>query len=391
MDKPGILLCLTYHLPNVSGLTLSAHALARNLVDQGYRARVVAAQHPADAPSHDRIDGVDVERCRSMFRLSKAAVMPGYPLAVWRAAADHDVVNIHLPCLDAATAAIAAKLRGRKLILSYVCSMSDATLSDRFARGVAAATHLVAGVLADSIHVPSQDYAEQSVFCRLFRRKLVTAPLTVPLERDPSEDRPQAKTRTATADAPFRIGFVGRISRQKNLELLFEALPRIIDRLGTNVRIDLLGPTAEVIGETYWKSILSRAAESGGQVEFHGVKHGAELARFYADLDVLVLPSIDRLESFGLVQIEAMLRGVPVVATDRPGMRTPVAKTGMGRLFAANDPDAFAEAIADVLINGPPQWLDPEQIDALFGANTASAPYRQLLDGSAKSVGATVD
>jgi hypothetical protein len=54
MNKTGMLICLTYHLPNVSGLTLSAHALARYLALQGHAIGIVASRHPADMPARVR-------------------------------------------------------------------------------------------------------------------------------------------------------------------------------------------------------------------------------------------------------------------------------------------------------------------------------------------------
>jgi len=52
----------------------------------------------------------------------------------------------------------------------------------------------------------------------------------------------------------------------------------------------------------------------------------------------LVLPSDDRLESFGLVQVEAMINGCPVVVSDLPGVRQPVLMTGGGRLTPVGNP-----------------------------------------------------
>jgi glycosyltransferase involved in cell wall biosynthesis len=157
-------------------------------------------------------------------------------------------------------------------------------------------------------------------------------------------------------------------------------MPYLIDKLGPDVQLDLVGPSEDVIGEDDWKQVLARVGQHRDRVQYHGVKRGHELAHFYAGLDVLVLPSTDRLESFGLVQVEAMLRGVPVVASDLPGMRTPVAVTGMGKLFAPGDAAALASAVADVLQNGPSRWLTADQINEHFGAGAASLPYRRLLD-----------
>ena len=238
-------------------------------------------------------------------------------------------------------------------------------------------------VFADRIQVVSPDYAGASTFCRLFRRKLDPAPLPIHLHLQPEERYAARQPRTATPHDPFRIGYVGRIARQKRLEVLLGALSRIVERVGPrNVVVDLIGPASDVIGESYWQSILDAAMASGGKIRYCGVKSGEELARHYAQLDVLVLPSTDRLESFGLVQIEAMLRRVPVVASDLPGMRVPVERTGMGRLFAAGDAEALAEAVAEVLTRGPSHDPGPEEIERLFGNDTACEPYVRLLAAS---------
>ncbi|MFN4142808.1 glycosyltransferase family 4 protein [Aestuariivirga sp.] len=376
---PGFLLCLTYHLPNVSGLTLSAHELARHLASRGHKLRVVAGRVPDTAPALETIDDVEVVRVRSLCRISKALVMPGYGLAVWRAMDGMAVVNVQLPCLDAGLVAVLAKLRGRKLIVSYISSMSKATIGARILRALAAVPHVAAGILADRIQVVSPDYAEASTFCRLFRRKIDFAPLPVHLHLLPGETHPPRRPRTADADRPFRIGYVGRVARQKSLGLLLAALPRIVELVGPHVVLDIVGPASDVIGESHWHEILEAANASGGRVRYCGSKSGMALARHYAELDVLVLPSTDRLESFGLVQVEAMLRRVPVVASDLPGMRLPIARTGMGRLFPAGDAAALAEAVAKVLADGPPCDPGPDEIERLFGNEAACTPYARLL------------
>jgi glycosyltransferase involved in cell wall biosynthesis len=377
--KPGFLLCLTYHLPNISGLTLSAHEIVKHVAALGHPVRVVAARHPRSAVAHELVDGVEVRRVSPWLRLSKAPIMPAYPLAVWRGMDGMAVVNVHLPCLDAATVAIIAKLRGRRLVVSYISSMSKERAADRIFRVIGAFPHLIAGMLADRIVIASASYVEQSTFCRLFARKISPAPLPVPLRLLPGENPQARRLRLATSEDPYRIGYVGRIARQKSLHVLLAAVPRLVERLGGTFLIELLGPATDVVGETDWHDILADVERSGGRIRYCGVKTGRELADYYASLDALVLPSTNRLESFGLVQVEAMLRGVPVVASDLPGMRAPIAETGMGRLFPAGDAKALADALADVLINGPPARLTAREIEARFGHDTACRPYLDEL------------
>ncbi|HUD70770.1 MAG TPA: aminotransferase class I/II-fold pyridoxal phosphate-dependent enzyme [Dongiaceae bacterium] len=84
------------------------------------------------------------------------------------------------------------------------------------------------------------------------------------------------------------------------------------------------------------------------QLVFLGIVRSAqEMADFYAACDLLALPSDT--ECFALVQVEAMLCGTPVVMTDVPGGRMPVATTGMGRLAPRGDWQAIGDAIVEVL------------------------------------------
>ena len=68
-------------------------------------------------------------------------------------------------------------------------------------------------------------------------------------------------------------------------------------------------------------------------------------------MDCLVLPSTDNLETFGIVQAEAMVCGVPVVASNLPGVRVPVMMTGMGEIASVTDNNDLAEKIIMVLKN----------------------------------------
>ncbi len=76
------------------------------------------------------------------------------------------------------------------------------------------------------------------------------------------------------------------------------------------------------------------------------------MAGFYASLDAFALPSVAE-ESFGISQAEAMMLGVPSVASDAPGMRVPVTETGFGRLFPPGDAHALAAALREVAAYPP--------------------------------------
>ena len=84
---------------------------------------------------------------------------------------------------------------------------------------------------------------------------------------------------------------------------------------------------------------------------FFGNLTSKQLAAFYKSIDVLVLPSINQTEAFGMVQAEAMVAGTPVVASNLPGVRMPIKMTGMGKIVEPKDVNGIANAIEEVLKN----------------------------------------
>ena len=373
-DQLGLLLCLSYYHPHVSGLSISAAEIAEEFTRRGHRAMVVCSSRPGLA-RREAINGVEVTRSHTIGQVGKAPLMPLHGIDIWQAAKHADIVALHLPYPDAAIAAIMAKLRRRKLIISYAASISRADWISRVTRALAGLSHLVAGMLADRIQVVSQEYADNSTFCRLFRQKLCYAPPPTPF---PSHEAIGHSRCRPNPHGPLHIGYVGRLARQKSLNLLLEAFKGLPELMQREVVLDLCGPAVDVVGEEDWRQTLEIAENSGGLIRYHGVLPRSELDAFYAKLDLLVLPSTDRQESFGLVQVEAMLQGVPVVASNLPGMREPVRQTGMGLLAKPGDPDDLRNCIAQVLRAGPPALVDPQQLRKLFGPDVSCAPFFEL-------------
>jgi glycosyltransferase involved in cell wall biosynthesis len=90
----------------------------------------------------------------------------------------------------------------------------------------------------------------------------------------------------------------------------------------------------------------------GARTHFVGWVPNDQLAPYYGAADVVVVPSV-RVEAFGLVVIEALACGTPVVASELPGLRAVVRSTNGGLLVPPGDPDALANALASLLADAP--------------------------------------
>jgi len=160
--------------------------------------------------------------------------------------------------------------------------------------------------------------------------------------------------------------------------VLLEALPVILARHPDAL---VLHASPGAIGEdAYAARIEPLLQKLQANYRLLGPLHGPELTAFYRNLDCLVMCSLNNTETFGLVQVEAMMCGVPAVASDLPGVRQPVHMTGMGEIAPVGDPVGLAEAILKVLAK-PDDYACPPQLiaDSFAPANTA-AEYVRLFD-----------
>ena len=147
-----------------------------------------------------------------------------------------------------------------------------------------------------------------------------------------------AQSHRAAPHDPFRLLFAGRVAMQKNLPLLLRALRRFLDTYGVPVRLDVAGDGDDMPQVRRLISELSLHEH----VRLMGFVQGRELEELYESVDALVLPS--RSESFGIVMLEAMTKGVPVIASNIRCVRTIVAD-GTSGLLADLDEQSFASAI----------------------------------------------
>jgi glycosyltransferase involved in cell wall biosynthesis len=112
---------------------------------------------------------------------------------------------------------------------------------------------------------------------------------------------------------------------------------------------------------------------------FLGVLDSAEMPAFFTSADVLVVASVSGVEAFGMVQVEAMLTGTPVVATNLPGVRDSVKRTGMGLLVPPRDPGAIADAVRSVIDNRMHYQRSRREVERLFDAEGALLTEQELL------------
>jgi glycosyltransferase involved in cell wall biosynthesis len=239
-----------------------------------------------------------------------------------------DIIHAHFTFPAGCAAAMVARKRG----IPYVITAHESYLVELLKRPVAGRLVRRALFGARRITVPS-NYQRQRLLKAL--PQLEERTLVVPngVNTDLFTCRERVSVR-----APARLAFVGNLVAIKNLPILLRAAWQLA---GEGFDFEL-----RIAGTGHLRSQLEAAAAPlGGSVRFLGALDRNEVAELLRNTDVLILPS--RTETFGVVLIEALASGVPVVAT-RCGGPEEIVTPEVGRLVQVGNPTELTAAIKGV-------------------------------------------
>ena len=376
-----ILTALTYYRPHISGLTIYTERLAKALARRGHDVTVLTSQFDPSTPREEVKDNVLIVRAPIVMRVSKGVIMPTIGLLASRLVLQNEVVHLHLPQFDAAGIALRGRLLAKPTVLTYHCDLKlPPGLFNRTANYAVNMVDHLAALSAHRIVTYTDDYARHSPYARRYYHKVHTILPPVELPSVPKQAVDCfAKEHNLDGRSPV-IGMAARFAAEKGVEVLLGALRQVMEA-HPNAVVLYAGQYQDVLGEDEYAARLFpviKEYQEKGQWKFLGVLDPSLMAAFYPNLDVLVVPSLNSTESFGLVQIEAMMNGVPVIASDLPGVRQPVVITGMGRTFPVGDSAALAQALGDVLANPREIKGDPELISRQFSPDATAAAYEAL-------------
>jgi glycosyltransferase involved in cell wall biosynthesis len=235
--------------------------------------------------------------------------------------------------------------------------------------------------LANHIVTYTQDYADNSPYLSRFASKLtpILPPVEMPIPT-PEAVSAFAREHRVKERRPV-IGMVTRFASEKGVEILLGALPAILKK-HPNAQVLYAGQHENVMGEqAYFDRLFPQIHEyeKSGHWKFLGNLAPIQLAALYPNLDVLTVPSLNSTEAFGLVQIEAMMDGVPCVPSALPGVRQPVIMHGMGRVSQIGDSASLAESILEVLDEPEKYRGNTDGIRKTYNPDSIAAEYEKLF------------
>jgi len=322
-----------YYEPYVGGIETHLRSLADGLVARGVAVEVLV-HNSGRRTVRETVRGVPVTRVGALARLMSTELSPRLVTELSR---QYDILHLHTPHPMGMLAYLAARTPPHALVVTH---HSDIV---RQARVRALLRPVFQKVMdrAQAVIATSRAYLDSSPELAPVKGKAAIIPYGIDLARfSPSLRESEAARGIRARFGERLILATGRLIYYKGFEVLLDALPRVSGHL-------------LIAGDGPLRASLEQRARNRGvadRVTFLGAVQNDAMAPYYGAADVFVLPSIARSEAFGIVQIEALASGVPVVNTSLDSGVPSVSLDGVtGATVPPKDPTALADALTRLI------------------------------------------
>lgn len=369
-----------YYAPQRGGIERHLQDLCEWLVDHGHQATALVHQPAGQWRGvRESIHGVTVQRAGCVAAPLYAPISPAFPLALSDLIKQMqpDVLHLHLPNPSCFWALLSPRARAIAWVVHWHADVSAEMPDWRVRAAYRIYRPFEQAVLsrASAIIATSQAYVDASEALSLWKKKTLVIPLGIPDAQSGLGVAP-----SWPSSQTLRLLGVGRLSHYKGFAILLAALAQ-----APNASLVLIGDGEES------RRLREQAVDLGieDRISFVGELSDQDLLAAYAQADVLVLPSLDRSEAFGLVLLEAMRAGLAVVASDIPGSGVgQVIEHGRsGLLVPPGDIDSLVAALARVsdpalrqplADSGQQRWL--EKFTLSRSAQSVLSIYQNLTN-----------
>lgn len=328
MKRLRILQINKLYSPWIGGMESIVRIFAERLSDESDM-KVLVCQ-PKGRGVTENIGGVEVVRAGSLGMKFSMPISLSFPFHVKRLSREADVVILHDPFPLGDLAVLLSGFRGKLIIFWH----SDIVKQKRLVKFI---KPIITGILnrADAIFTTTEGYIDGSAYIGAYRDKCRLVPFGI----EPSEYldiplRPVLTERLSQKDRK-KILFVGRLVYYKGVGVLLDAFLKIKD-----AELFIVGKGSDE------DELRKQATPAGERVHFMGTLSDEDLRSAFSDCDFFVLPSIEKSEAFGIVQLEAMIYGKPVINTDLKTSVPLVSLDGVtGLTVKAGDTEELARAM----------------------------------------------
>jgi glycosyltransferase involved in cell wall biosynthesis len=360
-EKLRLLLVTDFFYPHWTGIAKSVFSLTQKL-QETFATTVLTVRFDKKLPKRETVEKTEIIRSDYLLTISRSKYSFAMLLDFLKLASQNDYILINSPSANIVFFAVFAKLFGKKL---FIFHQGDLILPkgvhNRVIEKVFDLSCFIAFSLADKVSTYTSDYAKHSRVLRPFLKKITPVLLPVTLQTSDQKTKPLEALVQLQKQKKSIFGFAGRFVEEKGFDILFRAIPRIIEKI-PNAHFVIAGQ--EMSYENFFGKNNMLFEQVKPQLTFLGLLNDSQLQQFYRGIDGIVVPS--RSDCFNLVQAEAMLYGTPALVSDIPGLRYLVKESGFGMTFKSQSPEALADAIIEFVKKKPEIMKNEKKIQELL-------------------------
>lgn len=350
-----ILMMTNTYFPMVGGLEQSVHSFSEEFRNLGHEVLIVTPAFkgaPQEEPGVIRIPAIQ--------KFSGSVFSVNFPVSglLTRFMKDFvpDIVHSHCPFFMGDLALRLSRQHAIPLVFTYH-TMFEQYVHDWPVQNEGVKRFIVklaAGYanFVDQVIAPCESVRE-ILIKRGVKTPIEVVPTGIDLSRFSKNGGSAFREKNGIPAEAKVIGHAGRLAPEKNLEFLTNCMVDTMKKdPGVHALIVGLGPSEKIIKDTFQRAGLEK------RLHMTGVLHYQHLVDAYFAMDVFAFASLS--ETQGIVLIEAMAAGLPVVALDAPGSRDMVEDYHNGRLLSEMDRTSFVDAL-DWALGRTPEELEPSK------------------------------
>ncbi len=345
-----IVMLVPYFYPHTGGTEKYVKDLSIALTQAGHEVTVISTNLPVEknALAEEMMSGFKVIRLPATNMFSYLPVTKKkFDLKMLEG---YDIVHCHVPSFGFLRE-IVGKIK-QPVIVTYHC---DVTVSEKyygisvpsfFVKGLEKTANVMARMLlkrADVVYNTTKTYADTSPVLKFVKN---VRHIPIGIFHDHIDEMQKKLGLTEKDKNPRQILWLGRMAGNKGCDYMVKAMPKMLAKF-PDLKLVICGDGEE-------KAHINALIDKFGirkSIEIYGIVTFDKLVELFYKSLVYVFPSINRLEAFGIVQLEAFVNCTTVVASDIPGPNAVMDVGTTGLLVPKQDPDAIADAVMPLLAN----------------------------------------
>jgi glycosyltransferase involved in cell wall biosynthesis len=337
MKKIRILQTPVRFYPYTGGVEKYVLNLSQELINRGHSVKVVCADEPKSDLTE--IDGINVQRLNYIGKISNTNITLGLFFALLKE--NFDIIHTHFPTpWSAGISMIISFLKKKPLILTY---HNDAVTAGKLSVLTEIYNRVFLPLLLKrslKILITQPEYINRSKYLYKYKNKIEVIPCGI------DSNIYFQKNINKIPNQIFFLSILDKHHTYKGLDCLIKAI-KIVKTKIPDIKL-IVGGSGELVEE--YKT-LTKGLGLENNVEFRGFIESNKLVDLYNQSELFVLPSTGIQEGFGIVLLEALACGTPVIATNIVGIAKEIKDNKCGIIIPCNDAKKLAQAIIRIIKN----------------------------------------